>query len=38
MEKYEIVAIFPVGYASADAEISELHYNSRSKDELYTIL
>lgn len=34
MENYEVVGVFPVGYAADDAKISELHYNSRSKEEL----
>jgi len=38
MEKYEVVAIFPIGYAADDAKISELHYSTRSKEELFTIL
>lgn len=38
MEKYEVVAIFPIGYAADDAKISELHYNTRSKEELFTKL
>ncbi len=38
MRKYEVVGLFPIGYAAEDAKISELHYSSRTKDELLTIL
>lgn len=38
MKNYDIVALFPIGYPSEDAQPSEKHYESKSKAELVTIL
>ena len=31
---YSIIAIFPIGYPSENAEINPMHYQSKSKDEI----
>lgn len=38
MKDYEIVALFPIGYPAEDAPISEMHYKSKSKDDVVTII
>ena len=37
-EDYDIVALFPIGYAADDAKPSPRHEDRRSKDEAVTIL
>jgi nitroreductase len=38
MANYEIVAIFPIGYPAQDVEIADMHYKSKGKEELVTVL
>ena len=38
MQDYEMIAIFPVGYAAEDAEISPKHTSRKSKEEALEIL
>jgi nitroreductase len=38
MSGYEIVAIFPIGYPASDVEIAEMHYKSKAKEDLVTVL
>lgn len=38
MKDYEMIALFPVGYAAADAVPAKGHFNTKAKDELITVL
>ena len=38
MAGYEIVAIFPIGYPAQDVEIADMHYKSKAKEDLVTVL
>lgn len=38
MRDYELIALFPVGYAAADSEPSPRHYQRKSRDEILQIL
>ena len=38
MANYEIVAIFPIGYPAADVQISDMHYKSKDKNDVVTVL
>lgn len=38
MRDYELIALFPVGYAAADSMSSPRHYQRKSPDEILQIL
>jgi hypothetical protein len=38
MRDYELIALFPVGYAAADSVPSPRHYQRKSPDEILQIL
>ena len=38
MQDYELIAVFPFGYAENDAEPSERHMERKSIEELVTVL
>lgn len=38
MAGYEVVAIFPIGYPAEDVQIAEMHYKSKAKEDLVTVL
>ena len=38
LEGYQLIALFPTGYIAEDAEPSRLHLESKTKDELVTVL
>lgn len=38
MAGYEIVAIFPIGYPAEDVQIADMHYKTKAKEDLVTVL